>query len=304
MHHHEIVSQLKIIQIYKVSRSDVDTKSGSLLLAKLFRFLNVFSLRTALLVYACLLCVAANALDLEAERERIRQEVMEDTPDQTLVDALTQIRFKREVLMKLAAAEKSKPQGAVTASVGREKSLGYEYGWKNSVHGFKVEMNWRESRLEDSVFDTSTYSKHTSYRSAGAYYVLRPFDNGLRIMTGLRLNDINTTYAMGSGGSANVNGNRVKLSSQDYLNYRFSFPRVTPYLGIGFVAGSNDDEGFEFFGDVGATFGRYNAQADTNISKSLNVDVKQVESELNALKNEKFSKRYLWTAKVGLRYRY
>lgn len=109
---------------------------------------------------------------------------------------------------------------------------------------------------------------------------------------------------MSSGGSVNVNGNRVTLSSQDYLNYRFSFPRVTPYLGIGFVAGRSDDEGFEFFGDVGATFGRYNAQGDTNISKSLNVDVKQVESELNTLKNEKFSKRYLWTAKVGLRYRY
>ena len=273
-------------------------------MAKPFCFFCIFSRRAVLLVHGALLCFAANALDLAAEKERIRQEVVQDTPDQTLIDALTEIRFKREVLMKLAAAGKAKSQSAITASVGREKSLGYEYTWKNSLHGFKVEMNWRESHLESSVFDTSPYSKHTSYRSAGAYYVLRPFENGFRLMTGLRFNEVNSTYLVAAGRAVNVNGNRVTLSSQDHLTYRFSFPRVTPYLGIGFVAGDRDVDGFEFFGDVGATFGRYNAQADTNISKSLNVDAKQVENELNALRNEKFSKRYLWTAKVGLRYRY
>jgi len=282
----------------------VEINDRSFLLAKPFCFFCVFSKHAVLLLHWALLCFSAHALDLVAEKERIRQEVIQDTPDQTLIDALTEIRFKREVLMKLAAAEKAKSQSAITASVGREKSLGYEYSWKNSVHGFKVEMNWRESRLENAVFDDSVYSKHTSYRSAGAYYVLRPFENGVRLMTGLRLNDVNTTYSVGTGSAVNVNGNRVTMSSQDHLIYRFSFPRVTPYLGIGFVAGDRDDDGFEFFGDVGATFGRYNAQAETNISKSLNVDAKQIENELNALRHERFSKRYLWTAKVGLRYRY
>lgn len=81
-------------------------------------------------------------------------------------------------------------------------------------------------------------------------------------------------------------------------------PRATPYVGIGFVTELNDLPGLAFFGDVGATFGRYNAQANTNISKSLNVDAKQVENELNAMRNDRFSKRYLWSAKLGLRYSY
>jgi hypothetical protein len=96
-------------------------------LTQLFRFSGTFSIRTALFVQGLLLCLAANALDLDAEKERIRQEVIEDVQDQTLVDALTQIRFKREVLMKLAAAEKSKSPNALTASVGREKSPSYRY---------------------------------------------------------------------------------------------------------------------------------------------------------------------------------
>lgn len=273
-------------------------------MTQLFRFFSIFTLRTALLIHGLVICVAANALDLDAEKDRIRQEVTEDTSDQTLIDAITEIRFKREVLMKLKAAENSKSQHGVTVSVGRENSLGYEHSWKNSMHGFKVELNWRESRSENAVIDASSYGKQTFHRSLGAYHVLRPFDNGFRVMTGLRFNDINRTYSVSTGGAANVNGNRVTLSAQDHLSYRFSFPSVTPYLGIGFVTAANDDDGLEFFGDLGAMFGRYNAQADTNISKSLNVDAKQVENELNALRNEKFSKRYLWTAKVGLRYRY
>lgn len=294
----------KLTQIYKVFSIGADVKSGSFFLSKIFKLFSTVLVRKALLVQGLSMCLVANALDLDVERERIRQEVIQNTPDQTLIDALTEIRFKREVLMKLDAVEKSKFLSAVTASVGRENSLGYEYGWKNSVHGFKVEFNWRESRAEDALFDASTYVKHTSYRSVGTYYVLRPFDNGFRVMTGLRFNDINSTYAVSTNGLANVNGNRVTLSAQDHLNYSFSFPRVTPYLGIGFVAGSNNEGGLAFFADAGAMFGRYNAQADTSISKSLNVDVKQVENELNALRNEKFFKRYLWTAKVGLRYSY
>lgn len=296
-------------------------------------------------MHGALLGFAANALDLAQEKERIRQEVMQDTPDQTLIDELTEIRFKREVLMKPTAAEKSKServrqeviqdapkqamideitdlsfkrevlmnpiapeksksQSAVTASVGDVKSLGYEYSGKNSVHGFKVEINWRESHLESTVFDASFYSKHTSYRYVGAYYVNRPFENGFRVMTGIRFNEITNTYSVDAGSAVNVNGNRVTIFPQDHLIYRFSFPRITPFLGIGFVEGNQEQDGFEFFGDVGATLGRYSAQADTNISKSLNVDAKQIENELIALRNEKFSKRYLWTAKVGLRYRY
>lgn len=284
-----------------------------------------FSLWPIILMYGQLYCLASNAMDLSAEKEKIRQEVMRDLKDQTLVDDITEIRFRREVLSKIDATEKtksqntvtpnedlsklpiaknSKSQSAVTASIGLENSLGYEYKWKNSLHGFRIEFNWRESRLVNSMFNASAYGKHMFYRSAGTYYLFEPFDNGFRGMLGLRFNDINSTYTVSAGSSANVNGNRVTFSGQDHLNYRFSFPHVTPYVGIGFVGSINDYDGLTFFADMGATLGRYNSQADTNISKSLNVDVKQIENELTALKNEKFSKRYLWTAKIGLRYSY
>lgn len=269
-----------------------------------FRIHCIFFRNAILLVHGVLISLAAHALDLDAEKARIRQEVVLETPDQSLVDALTEIRFKREVLHQVNAKKKPAPGPAVTVAVGRENSLGYEYTWKNSMHGLRLEFNWQEPRSENTMFDGALYSKRTRYQSVGAYYVMSPFENGFRVMTGLRFNDIKTTYAVNAGGLANVNGNRVTLSPQDHLTYRFSLPRATPYIGIGFVKELNDLPGLAFFGDVGATFGRYNAQANTNISKSLNVDAKQVENELNAMRNDRFSKRYLWSAKLGLRYSY
>lgn len=92
----------------------------------------------------------------------------------------------------------------VTVALGRENSLGYEYTWKNSMHGLRLEFNWQEPRSENTMFDGALYGERTRYQSVGAYYVISPFENGFRVMTGWRFNDIKTTYAVNAGGLANV----------------------------------------------------------------------------------------------------
>lgn len=178
---------IKIFQINKVFIGDVEKKNRSFLLAAPSCICGIFVRNAILLVHGVLISLAAQALDLDAEKARIRQEVVLETPDQSLVDALTEIRFKREVLPQANAKKKLAAGPAVTVALGRENSLGYEYTWKNSMHGLRLEFNWQEPRSENTMFDGALYGERTRYQSVGAYYVISPFENGFRVMTGWRL---------------------------------------------------------------------------------------------------------------------
>lgn len=146
-------------------------------------------------------------------------------------------------------------------------TFGYDHTLSNSVSlrgeysgGLKLSKNGqREGVNFNGELKANSLGVFADYYPSAA--------SGFRATGGVTLNDTNASLvASGNNTSAQINGKAVNLNGQTY-SVDLRYPRVTPYLGIGYNSlhnGSNA-KGWGFFIDAGLTIGKFKTSTTTTL---------------------------------------
>lgn len=134
-----------------------------------------------------------------------------------------------------------------------------------------------------------------------------PLGGGFRLTGGLTFNDTSLTLDAQTqpGSSLTVNGKTVLLQGGDRFRAKAEFPKVTPYIGLGW-GHQRAEKGFGFVADIGASIGRAKVRIDENISTNPAyagvISASDVEAEKQKLRDGVAKVNVLPQISIGLRY--
>ena len=173
-------------------------------------------------------------------------------------------------------------------------------------------------RAEYAFGPTLTYSDKVSGGSAdlnlksnrlGLFADWFPFDNQLRLVGGLTLNDIKVDLNATSSAtnSVTINNKKVSLASETF-NASLTFPTATPYVGLGLGHNPKKDRGLGFHADVGLMIGSFTSSIKTSVLNKniLGVVITQadIDKETQSVKDAISSVGVLPSVSLGLTYRF
>ncbi len=134
-----------------------------------------------------------------------------------------------------------------------------------------------------------------------------PFDNNLRLVGGLTLNDIQfDANAVGSGSSTiTINKKSVNLGGENY-KVSLTFPSVSPYIGVGLGHNPKNEKGLGFHADVGLMIGSISSSISTSLLTRAGTPITQqdIDAESKSLRDAASSVGVLPSLSVGLSYRF
>jgi hypothetical protein len=136
-----------------------------------------------------------------------------------------------------------------------------------------------------------------------------PFDNQLRLVGGLTLNDIKGEFSGASSATnfVTVNNKKVSLAGESF-NASLTFPTATPYFGVGLGHNPKKDKGLGFHTDVGLMIGNFTSSIKTSVLNKniLGVVITQadIDKETQSVKDAISSIGVLPSVSLGLSYRF
>ena len=136
-----------------------------------------------------------------------------------------------------------------------------------------------------------------------------PFDNQLRLVGGLTLNDIKIdgNASTTAGNKITINNKSVDLGSNTY-NASLTFPTASPYIGVGLGHNPKKDKGLGFHADVGLMIGSFTSSINTSLlDKNIGgVTIRQddIDKESQLVKDAISSIGVLPSLSLGLSYRF
>jgi len=190
----------------------------------------------------------------------------------------------------------------IYSDIGNRWSLGYAWGKYGNFH-VRTDLSGETSTDSYRNINGTFYNYESKSFSLGSYLDWHPFNSAFRLSGGIHINDMKTSLKGKTNNSVAINSNSIALGTNTF-NVDFSFPTVTPYLGIGYNNISVDSPGFHFFADAGVMIGKYDAMTTTNLIGSQNVTTADVDTEMKNLRNALFRNGYIPTANFGLTYRF
>ena len=190
----------------------------------------------------------------------------------------------------------------IYSGIGNRWVLGYTWG-KYGNFRVRTDLSGESSTDSNRNINGTFYNYENKSISLGSYLDWHPFNSAFRLSGGIHINDMKTSLKGKTNSSVAINSNSIALGTNTF-NVDFSFPTVTPYLGIGYNNISVDSPGFHFFADAGVMIGKYDATTTTNLIGSQNVTTADVDAEMNTLRNALFRNGYIPTANFGLTYRF
>lgn len=111
------------------------------------------------------------------------------------------------------------------------------------------------SRNESVVEDDIRYEGKVNVSRVGLfadYYVL----GGLRLTGGATFNNVKFDLTGRSAtGTVDIGGTQYLIGTEDRVNVQVKFPKVTPYVGIGYGYAPKSGKGFGFAFDLGMSIG-------------------------------------------------
>lgn len=160
------------------------------------------------------------------------------------------------------------------------------------------------SQSKNGVQEGIEYKGKAKISRVGLFADYFPLGNSFRLTGGLTLNDVkvNLRSNFQTGTTVNVGGTNVPVTSSDYFNVEVKFPKVTPYVGVGW--GLQDQApGWGFVGDLGVSVGKAKVAVDTNV-KDKGVSQADIDRETQELRDGVGKVRVLPQLTVGVSYRY
>jgi len=126
---------------------------------------------------------------------------------------------------------------------------------------------------------------------------------GLRVTGGALVGDRKFHgTAKGLGGTVKINGVSYPVSPGDALDFDAVFPRVTPYLGLGY--GHRAGTGLQIYGDIGVAYGRPKVTLSPTASLATKVSSADLLAEQHSAQDKADSYRAYPVLKIGVAYQF
>ncbi|MEZ5660784.1 MAG: hypothetical protein R3E83_20415 [Burkholderiaceae bacterium] len=132
-----------------------------------------------------------------------------------------------------------------------------------------------------------------------------PGAGNFRLTGGLTFNDTSIRLAaVPTGGTLNIGGQTFPVTANDRFDVAIDFPRVTPYLGVGWGS-RRTDPGWFFTADLGVSIGRarLSSQVSGQLASAPGIDA-AVDSELAELRDGVGKVRAIPQFLFGVGYRF
>lgn len=197
-------------------------------------------------------------------------------------------------------------------SYGAAGFPGLQLGYAHTVNaslGLRADVSSTGTFNKNGKESGIDYQGKVKYNRVGLFADYFPFGGGFRLSGGLTLNDAKIDLKSQFDGttSVTVNGQTFTPSSGDYLNAKVTFPKTTPYLGIGWGHQARE-AGVGFVADLGASVGRAKLTTDTNLVGKTYGPVTLTQADIDAqtqdLRDGVGKVRFLPQLSLGLSYRY
>lgn len=129
------------------------------------------------------------------------------------------------------------------------------------------------------------YEGELKTNRSGLFLDWFPFDGVFRFTGGVTAQDFKLTLdASGANGTITVGDTTyMGLSAADGLNVQITFPRTTPYVGLGW--GHQAASGFRFSFDLGASIGKAKVTATTRGQLATDAAKADVDKELQEVRD-------------------
>lgn len=265
-------------------------------------------------------------------RTLLLKEVTAQVSDMSVVNDIVEIRFRREFakwkekvnlatisnLQRNSEAEELKVfnkealeklknnnfenNNAIYFGFGNRFTLGFStyinenYKWRNDLSGISSSNNPRSINGSNFLVNEANYS-------LGSYLDWYPSNRNLRLTAGVNFNRIEYQVKSQQNAPINVNG-KLAQAGDNYLNITYKFPKITPFIGMGYESRTGHDYGWNGFAEVGVMIGRYDAEAKTNLLGQNSINLQNLTSEVETNRKTLFKSRYQPVANIGLKYGY
>ena len=215
--------------------------------------------------------------------------------------------MKKNLLTALvfAAASASAQAGDLYLGLGFPMyTVGYAHT-VNDAFGVRGEYSSLGTVKRDAIEDGINYQVRLKHQVVGAYADWHPMGGGFRVVGGITLNDTKVNLvATGGSATATIGTKTVSLAGQTF-NVDLIYPKVTPYVGLGYGFSPRNTPGFAFYVDAGVTIGKFKTSATTSLLTSTqNITQADVDAETAQLRESTAKLSALPKVSVGVSYRF
>jgi hypothetical protein len=216
--------------------------------------------------------------------------------------------MKRALLIAVAltASSGATQAGEVYAGAGLP---GLMLGFAQPIDdSFTVRGDWATlgSRQRQTTQEGVNYDAKGSFNRLGLFadwFV----SGGFRLTGGVTFNNLKADLvARGDGVTQfTIGGQTFTSDPADRLNVKISYPKVTPYLGVGYGHQLSGGWGFTF--DLGASYGKATlseTHSGPNLGNTAVVSQADIDAELAELRDGVGKVRYIPQVSLGFNYRF
>jgi hypothetical protein len=171
----------------------------------------------------------------------------------------------------------------------------------NTYFGVRADVATLGSRSANGTEEGIDYEGKARAHRAGVFGDWFVFGGGFRLTGGITYNDMRVDLeGRGNGGTIEIGNNTYVTQPGDSFDVRIEFPRVTPYLGIGY-GHQPSGPGWGFVFDLGASIGKAKVRASTNIA---GVTQEDIDRETEELRDGVGKVRAIPQISIGVNYRF
>ncbi len=176
------------------------------------------------------------------------------------------------------AAEIYVPLGVPGVGLGIAQPIGPLFG----IRADFMTLGQREKTLDENGIQ---YNGKYKLNRAALLADVFPFAGTFRITMGAAFNKYDIVLdASGAGGTLSIGDRTYTTTAADGLNVAVTFPKTTPYVGIGW--GHQMDSGFRFSFDLGAAVGKAKVTATPRGALANQADIQaNIDKELTELRD-------------------
>jgi len=157
-----------------------------------------------------------------------------------------------------------------------------------------------ERRTEDGVPYDATIKAHR----AGLFADWFVSGGGFRLTGGVTFNDVKAELdARGDGTVWNIGGTSIVSSPGDRFNVTVEYPKVTPYVGIGYGHHAGD-RGWGFVFDLGASIGKPKVSETHGGPNVSQIPQSDIDAEMAEVRDNVGKVKVIPQVSIGVNYRF
>ena len=214
--------------------------------------------------------------------------------------------FVLPLALALAAVSLSSQAGSLYVGGGYP---GAAFGFSEPLTGSLSSFSFRGELAGGIRYKASGQRNGVDYDGTfkndrfGTFLDWYPLSNGFRLSAGATFNDTNATLNGRGTGNSTINGKAVDLTGETF-NVKLTYPKTTPYVGIGWGHHSDSARGIGFFADIGAQFGRVSTEAQTSLIGKFGITQADVDAEATTVRDYAKRAAVLPTLNFGATYKF